>query len=85
MRSPAARSKAAARCIPTGSHAPGLPEFLDLLDWQWNEIVTPYRGDEARFAASLWIGVAIEMHPGFVVYNRTTPLQLRARAGETSA
>ena len=58
------------------------PEFLDLLDWQWSEIVTPYWAGEARFAASLGIQVAIEMHPGFVVYNPTTLLELRVRAGE---
>ena len=58
------------------------PEFLDLLAWQWNEIVSPYWVEEARFAASLGIDVAIEMHPGFVVYNPTTMLELRARAGE---
>jgi sugar phosphate isomerase/epimerase len=62
---------------------PWPPEYLDLLAWQWNEKVIPYWVDEARFAASRGIKVAIEMHPGFVVYNPTTLLKLRQAAGES--
>ncbi len=57
-------------------------EFIELLEWQWNEIVVPYWTDEAHIAAEHGVKVAIEMHPGFVVYNPTTLLELRHRVGE---
>jgi sugar phosphate isomerase/epimerase len=58
------------------------PDFLELLDWQWREQVIPYWQEEARFAAEHRVRVAIEMHAGFVVYNPTSLLRLRAAAGE---
>ncbi|MCK9910295.1 sugar phosphate isomerase/epimerase, partial [Microbacteriaceae bacterium K1510] len=46
------------------------PEYLEILDWQWNEAVLPYWQEEAKFADSHGIRqIAFEMHPGFVVYN----------------
>jgi sugar phosphate isomerase/epimerase len=57
------------------------PEFVELRRWQWQEKVLPYWREEAKYAASEGIDVAIEMHPGFVVYNPTTLLELRAGAG----
>jgi sugar phosphate isomerase/epimerase len=57
-------------------------DFLELLDWQWREHVIPYWQEEARFAAEHGVRVAIEMHAGFVVYNPTSLLRLRATAGE---
>jgi sugar phosphate isomerase/epimerase len=58
------------------------PEFLELLDWQWRDKVIPYWRDEAPFAAQHGVRVAIEMHPGFVVYNPVSLLRLRAAAGD---
>jgi sugar phosphate isomerase/epimerase len=58
------------------------PEFLELLDWQWREHVIPYWREEADFAARHGVRVAIEMHPGFVVYNPAGLLRLRAAAGD---
>lgn len=57
------------------------PEFLDVLEWQWAEKVVPYWTDAGRFAADHGVRVAIEAHPGFVVYNAETALRLRAAAG----
>lgn len=57
-------------------------EFLELLDWQWHEKVIPYWREEAAFAAAHGVQVAVEMHPGFVVYNPASLLRLRAAAGE---
>ncbi|MGH2699094.1 MAG: sugar phosphate isomerase/epimerase family protein [Actinomycetota bacterium] len=57
------------------------PDYLEVLDWQWNERVVPYWTEEAGFARELGIVVGFEMHPGFVVYNPETLLRLRAAAG----
>jgi sugar phosphate isomerase/epimerase len=58
------------------------PDFLEVLDWQWNERVIPYWTEEAAFARSQGVVVGFEMHPGFVVYNPETLLRLRAAAGD---
>ncbi|OMP66764.1 sugar phosphate isomerase/epimerase family protein [Domibacillus epiphyticus] len=59
------------------------PEYVEVLDWQWNEVVIPYWKEEVKFAASHGINqIALEMHPGFVVYNPDTLLKLREHAGE---
>ena len=59
------------------------PEFLELLDRQWNDIVIPYWKETAAFAKTHGITkIAFEMHPGFVVYNPETALKLRAAVGD---
>jgi sugar phosphate isomerase/epimerase len=60
----------------------GPPEFLEILDWQWNRKVIPDWTEAAAFAAKRGIKVALEAHPGFVVYNVETALKLRAAAGK---
>ncbi|MHB8303986.1 MAG: sugar phosphate isomerase/epimerase family protein [Acidobacteriaceae bacterium] len=57
------------------------PEYLDVLQWQWDEVVAPYWVEHAAFAASHGVRIAIEMHPGFVVYSPETMLRLRSIAG----
>lgn len=58
-------------------------EYADVLNWQWNEVVIPYWKEEAKFAKLHGINqIALEMHPGFVVYNPETLLKLRDYAGE---
>lgn len=57
-------------------------EYGELLEWQWREKVVPYWREAAAFAATHHVRVAFEMHPGFVVYNPTTLLRLRAACGE---
>jgi sugar phosphate isomerase/epimerase len=57
------------------------PHFGDILKWQWEEKVIPYWKERAKFAADHGVKVALEMHPGFVVYNPETMLRLRAEAG----
>ena len=57
------------------------PEFFDLLDWQWDTKVIPYWVDAAHFAADHGVKIAIEAHPGFLVYNVETALRLRLAAG----
>ncbi|MFZ0518255.1 MAG: sugar phosphate isomerase/epimerase [Acidobacteriaceae bacterium] len=66
---------------PNWVTCPWPPDYLDVLDWQWNEVVTPYWIEHGQFAAQHNVKVAIEMHPGFVVYSPETLLRLRAIAG----
>jgi sugar phosphate isomerase/epimerase len=66
---------------PNWVTCPWPPDFLDILRWQWEEVVTPYWIESARFAADHGIKIAIEMHPGFVVYSPETMLRLRSIAG----
>jgi sugar phosphate isomerase/epimerase len=58
------------------------PEYMEVLNWQWDEVVVPYWLEEAKFAESHGIKqIAFEMHPGFVVYNPETLLKLRDKVG----
>jgi sugar phosphate isomerase/epimerase len=66
---------------PNWVTCPWPPDFLDILRWQWEEVVAPYWIETARFAADHGIKIAIEMHPGFVVYSPETMLKLRDIAG----
>lgn len=66
---------------PNWVTCPWPPDFLDTLRWQWEEVVAPYWVETAKFAADHGVKIAIEMHPGFVVYNPETLLKLRGIAG----
>ena len=66
---------------PNWVTTPWPPEFLDVLEWQWEKKAIPYWSDAARFAADAGVKVALEAHPGFLVYNVESMLKLRATAG----
>ncbi len=66
---------------PNWVTTPWPPEFLDVLDWQWEQKAIPYWRDAARFAADHGVKVALEAHPGFLVYNVDTMLKLRSAVG----
>jgi sugar phosphate isomerase/epimerase len=66
---------------PNWVATPWPPEYLDVLAWQWDKKVAPYWIKHAAFAKDHGVKVAIEMHPGFVVYSPETMLKLRAIAG----
>jgi sugar phosphate isomerase/epimerase len=66
---------------PNWVTCPWPPDYLKILDWQWNEVVAPYWIEHAKFAADHGVKIAIEMHPGFVVYSPETMLRLRSIAG----
>ena len=68
---------------PNWVTCPWPPDFHDLLEWQWNEVVAPFWREHARFAADHGVKIAIEMHPGFVVYSPETMLRLREITGPT--
>lgn len=66
---------------PNWVTCPWPPHYLEILDWQWNKKVIPYWTKHAKFATDHGVKVAIEMHPGFVVYSPETMLRLRAITG----
>lgn len=66
---------------PNWVTCPWPPDYLEILDWQWSEVVAPYWKRHGAFAADHGVKIAIEMHPGFVVYSPETMLRLRAIAG----
>ena len=66
---------------PNWITTPWPPEFLDVLDWQWEKKAIPYWCGASRFAAEHGVKVALEAHPGFVVYNVDTALKLRQAVG----
>ncbi|MBO5789471.1 MAG: sugar phosphate isomerase/epimerase [Clostridia bacterium] len=58
-------------------------DFLDVLDYQWNDVLIPYWKEQGAFALSHGVTkIAFEMHPGFCVYNPETLLKLRAAVGD---
>jgi sugar phosphate isomerase/epimerase len=58
------------------------PDYLEILDWQWNEVLIPYWKETAKLAQEIGIKkIAFEMHPGFCVYNPETLLRLREAVG----
>src|SRR6476659_6842616 len=67
---------------PNWVTCPWPPEYLDVLDWQWEKKVIPYWTKRAKFAEDHGIKIAIEMHPGFVAYSPETMLRLRSAAGK---
>jgi sugar phosphate isomerase/epimerase len=66
---------------PNWVTCPWPPEYLEILAWQWDKVVTPYWIERAKFASDHGVRIAIEMHPGFVVYSPETLLRLRSIAG----
>ena len=69
---------------PNWCHFAWPPEYPELWAWQWNEVAIPYWKRAAAFAEAHGIRrLAIEMHPGFLVHNPDTALQLREAVGDT--
>lgn len=57
-------------------------DFGQVLEYQWNEVLIPYWKKKIAFAKEHGIHkIALEMHPGFCVYNTSTLLKLRAAVG----
>jgi sugar phosphate isomerase/epimerase len=57
------------------------PEYSDLLRWQWDECAIPYWQEQCDVARAHGVKIALEMHPGFLVYNPETALRLRNATG----
>ncbi len=67
--------------LPNWVTCPWPPDYLEILKWQWEKKVIPYWKKRAKFAEEHGVRIAIEMHPGFVVYNPETMQKLREAAG----
>ena len=58
------------------------PDYPEILRYQWEEVLIPFWREEAAFAADHGVTkIALEMHPGFSVYNIDSLLQLREAVG----
>ncbi len=58
------------------------PDYLEVLDYQWNEVLIPYWKQKSEFAKAHGIEkIAFELHPGFCVYNTASMLRLREAVG----
>lgn len=67
---------------PNWVTCPWPPDYLKILEYQWSKVVIPYWTRTAAWTKSQGIRrIALEMHPGFVVYNPETLLKLRAATG----
>jgi sugar phosphate isomerase/epimerase len=67
---------------PVWVTCPWPEDFSKVLNWQWEERVIPYWKEQNHFLKEHGVRVAIEPHPGFVVYNTETLLRLRRECGE---
>lgn len=57
-------------------------DFPKILEYQWNDVLIPFWKDTVRFAGEHGIEkIALEMHPGFCVYNPETLMKLRNAVG----
>ena len=67
---------------PNWVTCPWPDDFLKILDWQWNEKLVPYWKDTVKFAKEHGVDkIALELHPGFAVYNTESLLKLRRAVG----
>jgi len=70
-------------CTPNWITTAWPPEYVDALNWQWEERLIPYWKEASAFALDHGVKVALEAHPGFCVYNPETLLRLRSEVGVT--
>ncbi len=69
---------------PNWVTCPWPEDFLKVLDYQWNEVLIPYWKKATQFAAEHGVTkIALEMHPGFCVYNTDSLLKLRSAVGDS--
>ena len=68
---------------PNWVTCPWPEDYLEVLDYQWNEVLIPYWKEAGQFAKDHGVTrIALEMHPGFCVYNPATVLRLREAVGD---
>jgi sugar phosphate isomerase/epimerase len=67
---------------PNWVTCPWPDDFLSILEYQWNEVLIPFWHEMVKFTRAHGINkIALEMHPGFCVYNPETLLKLRKAIG----
>ena len=58
-------------------------DFGEILEWQWNEVLIPYWKEFVKFSTAHGVDkIALELHPGFCVYNTESLLKLRNAVGK---
>jgi sugar phosphate isomerase/epimerase len=67
---------------PNWVTCPWPDDFTTLVNWQWETKVIPYWQEQATFCREHGVKVALELHPGFVVYSAETMLRLREAVGD---
>jgi sugar phosphate isomerase/epimerase len=67
--------------MPNWVTCPWPPHFLEILDYQWNEVAIPYWKEAGKFASDHGVKIGMEMHPGQLVYNVETLFRLRDAVG----
>ena len=68
--------------LDTITCCPWPDDYLKILDYQWNEVLIPYWKEFAAFAKENGVTkIALELHPGFMVYNSETLKRLRGAVG----
>ncbi|MDL2319025.1 sugar phosphate isomerase/epimerase [Eubacteriales bacterium OttesenSCG-928-A19] len=67
---------------PNWVTCPWPDDFTEILNYQWNDVLIPYWEKATAQAAEHGVTkIALEMHPGFSVYNPETCLRLREAVG----
>lgn len=57
-------------------------DYLKILEYQWEEVLIPYWKEFVVFAKEYGVTkIALELHPGFMVYNTDTLKRLRTAVG----
>ena len=57
-------------------------DFTEILKWQWEEKLIPYWKETVAFAKAHGVNkIALELHPGFCVYNTESLMKLREAVG----
>jgi sugar phosphate isomerase/epimerase len=67
---------------PNWVTCPWPDDFLETLEWQWTERAAPYWSEAAEFCRAEGVRVAVEPHPGFLVYNTQSFRRLREIGGD---
>ena len=52
-------------------------DFEELYNWQWDKVLIPFWKEMGKFAEDHGVKIALEMHPGFTIYNPESLLKLR--------
>lgn len=67
---------------PNWVTCPWPEDFLEILEYQWNDVLIPYWKDFVSFAKAHGVNkIALEPHPGFAVYNTHSMKKLREAVG----
>ena len=57
-------------------------DFQHILKYQWEDVLIPYWKDTSKLAGGYGVTkIALELHPGFCVYNTSSLLKLREAVG----